>query len=67
MAFRLKICILPAFPNNMDVSFKLAAKGGITVEAVVKNDKLLNVVVMKNGKDVTDRYVINFHNNRYSL
>ena len=61
------IDILPAFPNNMDVSFKLAAKGGITVEAVVKNDKLLNVVVMKNGKDVTDRYVINFHNNRYSL
>lgn len=52
--------ILPAFPHDQDVSFKLAAKGGVTVEAVVKGGKLEKACVMKQGVDVTDQFVIQF-------
>ena len=54
------IHILPAFPHDVDVSFKLAAKGGITVEAEVKSEKLEKVLVMKNGVDVTKQFTIKF-------
>ena len=54
------ISVLPAFPHASNVSFKLAAKGGITVEAEVKNEKLEKVSVMKNGVDVTEQFTIKF-------
>ena len=54
------IHILPAFPHNIDVSFKLAAKGGVLVEAVVKDGILKKAVVSKNGIDVTEQFTINF-------
>ena len=52
------IHILPAFPHNIDVSFKLSAKGGITVEAAVKNGILEKVIVLKNGVEVTEQFTI---------
>jgi len=54
------IHVLPAFPHNIDVSFKLAAKGGVLVEAVVKDGILKKAVVSKNGIDVTEQFTINF-------
>ena len=54
------ITILPAFPHDLDVSFKLAAKGGITVEAEVKDGTLKAVSVVKNGTDVTSEFNIEF-------
>jgi len=54
------IHILPAFPHNIDVSFKLAAKGGVLVEAVVKDGVLTKAVVTKNGTDVTEQFTIKF-------
>ncbi len=52
--------ILPAFPHSIDVSFKLAAKGGVTVEATVKDGKLKKAIVLRNGIDVTDQFIIKF-------
>lgn len=54
------IRILPAFPHSIDVSFKLAAKGGVTVEAVVENAKLVKVLIEKDGKDVTNEFNVEF-------
>lgn len=54
------IKILPGFPDDSDVSFKLAAKGGVTVEAVIKDGKPEKVAVIKDGADVTDRFIIEF-------
>ncbi|MBO5939553.1 MAG: hypothetical protein J6Q82_08695 [Clostridia bacterium] len=54
------IRILPAFPHNTDVSFKLAAKGGITVEAVIKKEQLASVRVLQGEIDVTHRFTIEF-------
>ena len=54
------IHLLPAFPHTTDVSFKLAAKGGITVEAEIKNEKLVNCVILRNGIDVTDEFFVQF-------
>jgi hypothetical protein len=54
------IRILPAFPKNTDVSFSLCAKGGIVVEASVRNQKLEKVCVTKDGVDVTENFVIEF-------
>lgn len=54
------IKILPAYPHDRDVSFKLAAKGGVTVEAEVTGGKLVKVLVLKDGKDVTDQFAIEF-------
>ena len=54
------IRILPAFPHSQEVSFKLAAKGGVTVEAKVKNGDLVDVMVIRNGENVTDQFVIEF-------
>lgn len=52
------IFIMPACPHSVSARFKLAAKGGITVEADVQNGALLHVTVLKNGIDVTDEYTI---------
>lgn len=52
--------IMPAFPHSIDVSFKLAAKGGITVEAQVKGGKLISVVILKDNINVTNQFVIEF-------
>ena len=52
--------LLPAFPRTADVSFKLAAKGGITVEAEIKNEKLLKCTILRNGIDVTNEFAIQF-------
>jgi hypothetical protein len=52
------IFIMPACPHSVNARFKLAAKGGITVEADVQNGALLHVTVLKNGIDVTDEYTI---------
>lgn len=54
------IKILPAFPHCEDVSFKLAAKGGVTVEATVKGGKLEKAVVLKDNIDVTNQFTIEF-------
>ncbi|MBE6607906.1 MAG: hypothetical protein E7633_05090 [Ruminococcaceae bacterium] len=54
------IRILPAFPHSQEVSFKLAAKGGVTVEAKVKNGDLVDIMVIRNGENVTDQFVIEF-------
>lgn len=54
------IRIMPAFPHNKDASFKLAAKGGVTVEAQVKDGKLVKALVLKDGRDVTDQFEIIF-------
>lgn len=54
------IHILPAFPHNEDVSFSLAAVGGVTVEADVRSGKLQKILVLKNGQDVTDQFEIKF-------
>ena len=54
------IKILPAYPHDQDVSFKLAAKGGVTVEAEVTGGKLVKALVLKDGKDVTDQFAIEF-------
>ena len=53
--------ILPALPRSVNASFKLAAKGGITVEAEVKDGKLEQAIVLnENGVDVTKNYRIEF-------
>ena len=52
--------IMPGMPHNVDASFKLAAKGGITVEAEIKSEKLVSIVILKNGINVTDQYHIEF-------
>ena len=52
------IFIMPACPHSVNARFKLAAKGGITVEADVQNGALLHATVLKNGIDVTDEYTI---------
>ena len=52
--------IMPGMPHNVDASFKLAAKGGITVEAEIKSKKLVSIVILKNGINVTDQYHIEF-------
>ena len=54
------ITILPAFPHSQDVSFKLAAKGGVTVEADVKDGELKKVLVLKDGIDVSEDFIIEF-------
>ena len=54
------IHLLPAFPHELDVAFKLAAKGGVTVEAVVEQGNLKKVLVLKNGVDVTNQFEIKF-------
>ena len=54
------IKILPAFPHKIDVSFKLAAKGGITVEATTKDGELKKILVCRQGVDVTDQFIIEF-------
>ena len=54
------IHIMPAFPHSIDVSFRLAARGGVTVDATVKNGKIERVAVMKNGIDVTNQFTIKF-------
>ncbi len=54
------IKIMPAYPHDKDASFKLAAKGGVTVEAEVKGGKLVKAVVLKDGVDVTDQFEIIF-------
>ena len=54
------IKILPAFHHKIDVSFKLAAKGGITVEATVKDGELKKILVCRQGMDVTDQFIIDF-------
>ena len=53
-----RIRILPAFPHTLDARFRLAGKGAITVEAEVRNGKLLQALVLKNGRDVTDQYTV---------
>jgi hypothetical protein len=52
--------IMPGMPHNVDASFKLAAKGDITVEAEIKSKKLVSIVILKNGINVTDQYHIEF-------
>ena len=52
--------ILPGIPHEIDVSFKLAAKGGITVEAKVEGGELSFVKITKNSKDVSENYVVEF-------
>ena len=52
--------IMPGMPHHVDASFKLAAKGGITVEAEIKSKKLVSIVILKNGINVTDQYHIEF-------
>ena len=52
------IFIMPACPRNVDARFKLAAKGGITVEAEVRDGKLLHAAVLKNGVDVTEQFTV---------
>jgi len=54
------ITLLPAFPHCVDVCFKLAAKGGVTVEAEIKTGKLERVRVSKDGQDVTHLYELRF-------
>jgi len=54
------IKIMPGMPHTVDVSFKLAAKGGITVEAEVKNKTLTGIAILKNGTDVTTQFHIEF-------
>lgn len=54
------ITILPAYPHDTDLSFRLAAVGGVTVEAEVKNGALQSVAVRRNGMDVTDQFTIVF-------
>ena len=54
------IKIMPGIPHTVDASFKLAAKGGVTVEATVKGEKLKTVTVTKDGYDVTNRFKIKF-------
>ena len=54
------ITLLPGMPHSVDVSFCLAAKGGITVEAEVRGGQLIKAVVLKNGKQVTEQYKIEF-------
>ena len=57
------VTILPAYPEEAgDVSFKLAVKGGAVVQADVKNQKLENICISRNGKDVTSEYEILFRN-----
>ena len=52
--------ILPGMPHSIDVSFKLAGKGGATVEATVKNGTLVKSIVWKDGVDVTEQFSIEF-------
>ena len=52
--------IMPGMPHTVDVSFKLAAKGGITVEAEVKNETLTGIAILKNGVDMTSQFHIEF-------
>ena len=54
------ITIMPGCPKSLDASFKLAAKGGIVVEATVKDGDLQSVMVTQNGLDVTNQYEIQF-------
>ena len=41
-----KIMLFPAWPKNMDVHFKLHAPYNTTVEAEIKNGKLINLNVI---------------------
>lgn len=53
------IRLLPGMPHNIDTSFKLSAKGGITVEAEIQNGNLKKIIVLdKNGFNVTKQYEI---------
>lgn len=54
------IRILPAFPHNTDLSFRLAAKGGVIVEAELRQGTLTHVRVLRGDLDVTDQFVIEF-------
>ena len=54
------IKIMPGIPRNVDASFKLAAKGGVIVEAEVKGEKLEKISVTKDGSDVTNRFKTEF-------
>lgn len=54
------IRLLPAFPKTTDASFRLAAAGGVTVEAEVKDGRLLKAVVLRDGTDVTAEYTVVF-------
>ena len=52
--------IMPGMPHNIDVSFKLAIKGGATVEASVNNGKLTSIIILKNGINITDKFFVKF-------
>ena len=52
------IRILPAFSKNIDVSFRLAVKGGLVVEACVKNQRLEKISVTKDEEDVTRKFTV---------
>lgn len=53
--------IMPAFPTDgANISFRLAGKGGIVVDAVVVDGDLKKCTVTKGGIDVTERYKIIF-------
>ena len=52
--------IMPGMPHDIDACFHLAAKGGITVEAEIKDKKLIKIRVLQDGKDVTDRFNVEF-------
>jgi hypothetical protein len=49
-----KILLFPAWPKDWDVSFKLNAPYNTTVEATVKNGKLIDIKVLpeERKKDV---------------
>jgi len=51
-----RIYVLPAWPGNWDVAFKLHAPSNTTVEGVVKADKLENLKVTPEAraKDVVN-------------
>lgn len=52
--------IMPGMPRNIDVSFKLAIKGGATVEASVNNGKLISLIILKDGLNITDKFFVEF-------
>lgn len=54
------IKIMPGIPHSVDASFKLAAKGGITVEAEIKGGSLIKAAVFKGSYDVTEQFKIEF-------
>jgi hypothetical protein len=49
-----RILLFPAWPKNMDVHFKLHAPYNTTVEAELKNGKIISVIVLpeERKKDV---------------